>query len=239
MKRQERRHLKQNEFVATVMRVAAFARDNQKQLVAAGVAVVLIAAIAGGVFWWRGKTEEQAGALLGVAMTIYQAPISPAPTVPGASQAAGTYPTEQARGEAALAAFRQVASTYPSSLAGIQATYQEGDVLMTLGQSKRSGAGLSGRRGPRQRLLHAAGASRCGPGRARAGRHGSGDQDRGRSVRGARQRAADRRRADAVGAGLSQGRQEGAGEIYVSARRRRIPELTVHGGRPPAGHGDG
>ena len=39
----------------------------------------------------------------------------PPPTLPGATQQAGTYPTEAARNEAALQAFQQVAATYPST----------------------------------------------------------------------------------------------------------------------------
>ena len=60
----------------------------------------LEAVLASGYFWWKGRAEEQSGSLLGVAMTVYQAPIVPPSSVPGATQAAGSYPTEKARAEA-------------------------------------------------------------------------------------------------------------------------------------------
>ena len=52
--------------------------------------------------------------MLGIAMSIAQAPIVPPPTVPGATQAAGTYPTDKARRKPALQAFQQVViAQYP------------------------------------------------------------------------------------------------------------------------------
>ena len=67
-------------------------------------------------------------------MSIAQAPIVPPPTVPGATQTAGTYPTDQARQEAALQTFQQVATQYPSTSAGLTARYQTGVALMALGR---------------------------------------------------------------------------------------------------------
>ena len=67
---------------------------------------MLAIVVVGGYFWWPKRTNDRAGALLGQAMATTQAQIAPAPTLPGATQAAGTYPTEQARDQAALKAFQ-------------------------------------------------------------------------------------------------------------------------------------
>ncbi len=123
MKAQERHHLKQNEFAATTAKVAASLSANRDRIVVILIAVLAIVVVGGGYWWWQKRTNDQAGALLGQAMAITQARIAPAPTLPGATQAAGTYPTEDARDQAALQAFQQVMATYPSTPAGRAARY--------------------------------------------------------------------------------------------------------------------
>lgn len=134
MKAQERHHLKQNEFVSTVATATDWYRGNQGAFVGGLIAVVAIVVLGSGYFWWQNRNQEQAGALLGVAMTVYQAPIVPPSSVPGATQAAGSYPNEKARAEAALSAFQKVADAYPSSSAGLAARYHSGEVLLSLGR---------------------------------------------------------------------------------------------------------
>jgi TolA-binding protein len=65
-------------------------------------------------------------------MTIAQAQIVPAPTVPGATQAPGTYPTEAARADAALAAFRDVIAQHASSNAARGARYHIAAMLLAV-----------------------------------------------------------------------------------------------------------
>jgi TolA-binding protein len=136
MKAQERHHLKQNEFVSTVATVTQSYRDNQGTFVGVAVAVIVAIVLGGGYFWWQNRNQEQAGALLGVAMTIYQAPVVPPSSVPGATQAAGSYSSEKARYEAALKAFQEVADKYPSSTAGLAARYHSAETLLSLGRPK-------------------------------------------------------------------------------------------------------
>lgn len=135
MKAQERHHLKTNEFVTTVAGATAWYRERQSSVVGALVALVVVVAAAGGYAWWTSSTQERAGALLGVAMTIYQAPVIPPSNVPGATQQPGSYPSEQARYEAALKAFEDVATQYPSSEAGLAARYHAAETLVSLGRS--------------------------------------------------------------------------------------------------------
>ncbi len=143
MKRQQRHQLKQNEFAVTVARVSTWVQDNQRRVVT-GVtilAVVVIAVV--GYFMWRNHRYDQASGMLGEALTIATAQIAPPPTVPGAQQAAGTYPTEQARDEAALGAFQKVAAAYPSTPAGLAGKYQAAAMLLALGRYDQAEAGFT------------------------------------------------------------------------------------------------
>jgi TolA-binding protein len=134
MKAQQRHHLKQNEIAQTTARLVETFANNRDRILTISVIVLLIVVVGGGYFFWRQRTNEKAGAMLGVAMAIGQSQIVPAPTVPGATQAPNTYPTERARQEAALKAFQEVAATYPSTDAGIAAQYHAAGTLLALGR---------------------------------------------------------------------------------------------------------
>lgn len=132
MKAKERHHLKENEFVTTTAQVVDTVRANRDQFLIGAIAVVLIVGIGGGWWYWHKHTNDEASSMLAIGMAIAQAPIAPPPTVPGATQTPGTYPSDQARQQAALQAFQQVASLYPSTQAGLAAKYQAGVALMAL-----------------------------------------------------------------------------------------------------------
>jgi TolA-binding protein len=134
MKAHERHQLKQNEVAQTAARVVETFAEHRDRIMLISVIVLLVVAIGGGYVYWRKRTNDKAGALLGVAMTVGQSPIVPAPTVPGATQAPNTYPNERARQEAALKAFQEVAATYPSTDAGIAAGYHAAGVLLAVGR---------------------------------------------------------------------------------------------------------
>ena len=134
MKAQERHHLKQNEFAATVARVSDSVRENRSRLVIGVLVVAVLLTAVGGYFWWRGRTQNEAGALLAAAMVITQSPIAPAPTLPGATQTPGTFTTVKERQEAALVAFEKVAAAYPASPDGLAAAYQMAASLYALGR---------------------------------------------------------------------------------------------------------
>jgi outer membrane protein assembly factor BamD (BamD/ComL family) len=132
MKASERQKLKQNEFVETAMRVADWSRAHQTQLMPAVIGVLVVAVAVGGYGFWHRHRADRAGALLGVAMALEQAPIAPPSNVPGAKQVAGTYPTEQARSEAVLKALQDVIDQYPSTAAATAARYQMGAEYLAL-----------------------------------------------------------------------------------------------------------
>ena len=134
MKKQERHHLKQNEFVEGVAKVTNLYQENKDRATMVGGIIVLAVILAAGYLYWQKRSAEQAGELMGIAMTIYQAPIVPPSSVPGAVQQPGSYPSEKARYEAALKAFQDVANTYGSSKSGIAARYHAAETLFSLGR---------------------------------------------------------------------------------------------------------
>jgi TolA-binding protein len=67
-------------------------------------------------------------------MATAQGQVAPASTLPGAVQQAGTFPTEQARAEAAIKAFNDVATTYPGTDAALAASYHAASELLAAGR---------------------------------------------------------------------------------------------------------
>ncbi len=134
MKAEQRHHLKQNDFVQTALRLwAAFQASRDRILMMAGAAIVVVAVV-GGYVWWQTRTSDRASAMFGRAMATGQAQIAPAPTVPGATQLPGTYPTEDARRAASLQAYQEVALAYPSTAAGLAAKYHSAALLLETGR---------------------------------------------------------------------------------------------------------
>lgn len=134
MKAKARHDLRQNEFAEAASRVIEAVRARPNEILAVVGGAVLVALLVGGFLLWRKHVADSAGALLGIAMAQSQAQIAPASTLPGAQQAAGTFPTEQARAEAALKSFQAVVTQYPSSNAAVIARCQIGSELLTLGR---------------------------------------------------------------------------------------------------------
>ena len=132
MKAGERHHLKTNEFAVRLARGTELVATHRDRFMYGALAVVVLIIAIVGYSWYRRNTTDKAEALLGAAMTVYEAPIVPAPTVPGATQQAGTYPNETARSEAALAGFQKIIDDYPSTSAAIAARYHRACALIAL-----------------------------------------------------------------------------------------------------------
>jgi predicted negative regulator of RcsB-dependent stress response len=132
MKAGERHHLKTNEFAVRLARGTEMVATHRDRFMLGALAILVLVAGIVGYSWYRGSTTDKAEALLGAAMTTYDAPIVPAPTIPGATQQTGTYPTETARSEAALAAFQKIIDDYPSTNAAVAARYHRACALMAL-----------------------------------------------------------------------------------------------------------
>jgi tetratricopeptide (TPR) repeat protein len=103
-------------------------------------------------------------------LLIEGAQIVPAPTVPGAKQQPGTFPTETARNDAAVAAYKKVADDYPNSETGRAARYRLAGLYLRTGRAaeaeklfgeaaNNAGSSLYGpwhNSGARKRLPHSA-----------------------------------------------------------------------------------
>jgi tetratricopeptide (TPR) repeat protein len=134
MKADHRHQLKQNDLAIRVAKATEVLATNRDRIVMGTVAVIGIIIAISVYSWWSGRSADKAEALLAVAMQTYDAPIVPAPTVPGAVQQAGTYPTEQARSEAALSAFQSVIDQFPSTDAATAARYHHAASLAAVGK---------------------------------------------------------------------------------------------------------
>jgi TolA-binding protein len=134
MKATERHQLKQNEFAATTGRVLAGFEAHRSRIGVIVVAVVVILLVGSGSMVWRKQQADKAGAALGIAMATVEAPIAPAPSLPGISQTAGTFPSERERSDAAIKALTEVADTYSGSQAGEAAAYHLAAELLKAGR---------------------------------------------------------------------------------------------------------
>ena len=136
MKATERRRLKQNEFARTVAHAQEVVATRSRDIGVLVVAVIAALALAGGYAWWRQARNDKASALFAQALAVEAAPVvapaAPAPGSPVPLQQAGTYPTEQAKLEAALPKLQQAADAYPNTDAGITARYHLAGVLAAL-----------------------------------------------------------------------------------------------------------
>lgn len=131
MKRAERHHLKENELQRLAFQARDVYTERQREVtwIAAAVAVVLVAG--GGYFLWRQNVESKAHALLAQAVAAQDAPVAAA----GVPAAAGSFPNERARLQAAVVKFKAAADAYPATSAGIYARYQEASGQLALGNA--------------------------------------------------------------------------------------------------------
>lgn len=135
MKSTERHALKRNPFAeATFGVVEAFQQNRSRVMGGLAVLAVLVVIVAG-VMAWRARQANQAGAALGVAVAISQAQIVPIASIPGATQPAGTYPSVQARAEAAIVAFTDVVTQHPGTQAARVASFHLASELLAAGRA--------------------------------------------------------------------------------------------------------
>ena len=136
MKTVERHRLKENELAYVIDRGLGALGTNRPRALALLVIVVIAGGALGGYLLWRARTNANAEALLGEAMTIMESPVAQPPPAPAAGQPPAppprTYATEKAKLAAALAKFMGAAQGYPKTKAGILARYQAAAVLAML-----------------------------------------------------------------------------------------------------------
>jgi predicted negative regulator of RcsB-dependent stress response len=143
MRTSERHHLKDNELALAVGHAQQWLADNRASVTTAAVAIVLVGGGVLGYLGWRQSVDSRAAALLAEAMVVDEAqvapPLPPAGTTndPNAlgGQQPGTYPTLQAKLEAALPRFLAAADAYPGHPAGQTARLHAAETLARLGRT--------------------------------------------------------------------------------------------------------
>jgi len=142
MKTNERQHLKENDLALALAQAQHWASRNSTPLFAIIGVIVLMGAGVLGYRAWAGGADNDARLLLAEAMVIEEARVMPPappsgttndPTALGGQQP-GTYPTEQAKLEAALPKFQAAADAYPSTDSGLTARYHAAKALVSLGR---------------------------------------------------------------------------------------------------------
>jgi tetratricopeptide (TPR) repeat protein len=137
MRTSQRHHLKDNELAIALGHASEFAARNRRTMTMIVVSVVLVAVAAIAFFAWRNSVDAKSREALAQAMVVYEARVvPPAPSPEGVTSAptAGTYPTEQAKLEAALPKFVAAADAHPASDAGRMARFHAAGVLASLGR---------------------------------------------------------------------------------------------------------
>lgn len=113
MDRQHRRELKRDKFVDEVGSLTTRAKENQRLLVAITAAVVILAVIGYGIYFYGSTREQKAQAALGDAITAIDSPL----IQPGSPSPDAKYKTDQERTTAAEAMFRDVQKNYSGTKA--------------------------------------------------------------------------------------------------------------------------
>jgi predicted negative regulator of RcsB-dependent stress response len=142
MKTVERQHLKEDEFMAALDRSRGLIVENQRPISLIIGLLVVIGGLVGGYLFWQHSVNEKASALYADAVVVASAPVvPPAPTTPPAAGTpapppppANSFPTEQARADAALKKFDAAAAAYPSTPSGIAASFRAGTLLVESGK---------------------------------------------------------------------------------------------------------
>ncbi|HEY8550410.1 MAG TPA: tetratricopeptide repeat protein [Vicinamibacterales bacterium] len=162
MKTAERHRLKENEVAIGLEHARQVLQSRGRPLLVGLIAVAVIAAAIGGYWYWQKNRNERAALLLAEARRIESAAIVPQETPAEGSTATpstpppGSYPTEAARNEAALAKYRETATAFPNTVSGIAAQFHLARLLAEMGKTseaeqafeevvRRDGNGLHGR----------------------------------------------------------------------------------------------
>jgi outer membrane protein assembly factor BamD (BamD/ComL family) len=116
MDRQHRHDLKHDRFVDEIGALSNRARDNQRLLMTLGAAVVIVALIAYGVYFYRSNREDQAQQALATAITTIDSPLIGAQQQPNQPPDPNAkFKTDQERSAAAEKQFKEVQDKFSGS----------------------------------------------------------------------------------------------------------------------------
>ena len=145
MKRKERHHLKGNELVRTINAARDFVEARRRLVSGLLVAGVIVLGVIVGVIAVQNQLRSRGQDLLAEAMVALNARVVPIgaqgeDNVPAAATlgAIGSFPTEEAKLNAALPKLTVAAETYPDSDAGITARYHLAGALAAIGRSREA-----------------------------------------------------------------------------------------------------
>ncbi len=112
MDRQHRHDLKHDKFVDEIGALSVRARDNQRLLLTIGAALIGLAVIVYGIFFYRSNREKQAQEALAVAIETIDAQVGETPQGAPPTQPAPKFKTAEERNKQAETQFKEVHSKY-------------------------------------------------------------------------------------------------------------------------------
>ena len=138
MKSTERHKLKENELARSVAAARDVLSTRGSDITRLAIAALVVVVIIAGYTMWRQSRNTKAQAALASGLALFEAPVmpiaAPAPGSPLPVQQPGTFPTEQAKYEAALPKLMEAADKYPNTDSGIAARYYAASALASLGR---------------------------------------------------------------------------------------------------------
>ncbi|HSF15444.1 MAG TPA: tetratricopeptide repeat protein [Vicinamibacteria bacterium] len=143
MKRAERHHLKQDEFVQGIERTTDWVAENQRRIVNAVLVVLGVTLLLGGLYIYRSRRSAQAQARLTEALEIYHRDVRSSDGAAPSGEAP-TFANAEEKYRAALEAFEGVADEFSGYEAGRQARYYVGVCHAGLKDYERAEGALAG-----------------------------------------------------------------------------------------------
>ena len=134
MRREERHHLRENALAAFLVGLQETVSEHGRTIAVAVGLLGLAAAAAGGYSLWQETQRQRAGDLLAGALRVLEADVVPPGEEPAETQSGETYPSWQAKFEAAVPKLQEVADAYPETAQGLAARYQAAAALVGLGR---------------------------------------------------------------------------------------------------------
>jgi tetratricopeptide (TPR) repeat protein len=124
-----RRDLKTDRFAQEVGHTVEYVGQHRAQIVRYSVIALVLAVVIAGIYFYRQRQHTQRQQELANAIRVQEAPIGG-----GSPGTPLSFPTQQAKDEAALKAFGDLASTHPGTEEADIATYFRGAILADQGK---------------------------------------------------------------------------------------------------------
>ena len=153
MKRAERHHLKQDEFVHWLDELVGWGQEHRRNVMNGLLAVGGAGLLLGGIYVYQSRQSEAAQAGLQQALESFHGFVTSDASGPAPS-GVPSFSSETERYQAALAAFQDVAESYGGQEAGRQARYYQGVCHEALGENDAAVAAFEDVRGGSRDLLY-------------------------------------------------------------------------------------